>query len=76
MDAKHCPLCGSPSLEEHHGDYHFEPPPNVPGGTMILPSATWFACANCGEEILPHSVTCAIEAERRNRLAEPMVVNP
>lgn len=76
MIPKHCPLCGSLSLEEHHGEYHFEPPPNVPRGTMTLPNSTWFACTNCGEEIMPHSLTCAIEAECRSRLAEPIAANP
>lgn len=73
---KLCPLCGHQTLQTRQGDYHFDPPANVPGGVIILSEATWFECTNCGEEILPNELTLAIEAEQRHRLAEPVAVNP
>jgi len=68
MNPTTCPLCGESSLEEKHGAYQFEPPSNVPGGTIVIEGATWQACGNCGEEILPHELSKAIEAERCQRL--------
>jgi putative zinc finger/helix-turn-helix YgiT family protein len=68
MTATKCPLCGNETLEHKHGEYRFEPPKNVPGGTMIIPGAAWDACSSCGEEILPDELTKAIEAERYRRL--------
>ncbi len=68
MTSTQCPLCGNQTLEHKHGEYRFEPPQNVPGGTMIIANATWDACTRCGEEILPDELTRAIEAERYRRL--------
>jgi len=68
MAAKKCPFCGSNKLEASHGEYRFEPPANIPGGTMIVPDAEWFACAACGEEILPHPLSKAIDLQRCKRL--------
>ncbi len=68
MTTNQCPLCGNRSLEHKHGEYRFEPPQNIPGGTMIIADATWDACASCGEEILPDELTKAIEAEQYRRL--------
>lgn len=68
MTTAKCPLCGNQTLEHKHGDYRFEPPANIPGGTMIIPNATWEACASCGEEILPDELTKAIESEQYRRL--------
>jgi len=68
MTTAQCPLCGNQTLEHKHGDYRFEPPQNIPGGTMIIANATWDACTSCGEEILPDELTKAIEAEQYRRL--------
>jgi putative zinc finger/helix-turn-helix YgiT family protein len=68
MTTAQCPLCGNQTLEHKHGDYRFEPPQNLPGGTMIIANATWDACTSCGEEILPDELTKAIEAEQYRRL--------
>lgn len=68
MTTAKCPLCGSETLEHKQGDYRFDPPPSIPGGTMIIPNATWDACATCGEEILPDELTKAIEEEQYRRL--------
>ena len=68
MAAKKCPFCGRNTLEASHGEYRFEPPANIPGGTMIIPDAEWFACTACGEEILPHPLSKAIDVQRCKRL--------
>lgn len=68
MPTTQCPLCGNQTLEHKRGEYRFEPPQNIPGGTMIIGHATWDACASCGEEILPDELTKAIEAEQYRRL--------
>ena len=68
MTTAKCPLCGNDTLEHKHGEYRFEPPQNIPGGTMMIPNATWDACTSCGEEILPDELTKAIEAEQYRRL--------
>ena len=68
MTTTQCPLCGDQTLERKHGEYRFEPPQNIPGGTMIIANATWDACASCGEAILPDELTKAIEAQQYRRL--------
>lgn len=68
MTTKRCPICGGGTLEEKRGEYRFDPPPNIPGGTMTVPDATWFSCSTCGEEILPDALSKAIEAQRYRRL--------
>lgn len=40
-------------MEERHGTYRFEPPANIPGGTMVVHNATWLECENCGHQMLP-----------------------
>lgn len=50
---KLCYDCGN-ELVLKEGTYHFEPPPNIPGGTMIIPNSVWFECNVCGEHLLPH----------------------
>ena len=64
MTTATCPLCGNETLEHKHGEYRLDLPPNIPGGTMVIPNATWDACTSCGEEILPDQLTRAIEAEQ------------
>ncbi|MFM9966194.1 MAG: YgiT-type zinc finger protein [Planctomycetaceae bacterium] len=71
-----CPLCGHETLAECHGDYRFDPPPNVAGGVVIVPNASWWACGHCHEAILPRFITKAIELERRRRLETAVAVSP
>jgi len=73
MPTTKCPMCGDNTLEEKYGEYRFDPPPNVPGGTIVIPNATWLACSHCGEEILSHDLDKAIdlEATRRQGLLVP-----
>lgn len=68
MTTAKCPICGNQTLEHKHGEYRFEPPEKTPGGTMVVPHATWDACSSCGEDILPDELTKAIEAQQYRRL--------
>jgi len=40
-------------MNAKHGQFQFDPPPNIPGGTMIIEDADWYECSKCGEAILP-----------------------
>lgn len=68
MAAKKCPLCGQQTLVEMQGEYRMEPPPNIPGGVIIIPDASWLHCESCGEDILSHELDTAIGGERYRRL--------
>jgi len=35
---------------------------------MIIPGAEWFACSACGEEVIPHLLSKAIDLQRCKRL--------
>ncbi len=74
MVVTQCPLCGSESLEERRGEYQATAPANTPGGPMLIPNATWFCCAHCGEELLPRPLTKALESEQRRRLSAAVPV--
>jgi DNA-binding transcriptional regulator YiaG len=63
-----CPPCGEESLRTMQGSFRFEPPPDIPGGTMIIPNPTWQHCTACNEDIVPHELDQAIDRERYNRL--------
>jgi len=71
MAAKKCPICGETALEKVQGDFRFKPPPNVPGGTIVIPKATWRRCSACGESIIPHKLDQALDRERARRLRSP-----
>ena len=62
MPTTQCPVCGNNTLEENHGEYRFDPPPNIPGGVIVIRDATWQACNHCHEEILSHELDEAIDA--------------
>lgn len=66
--AQECPICGGASLEQRQGEFRFEPPETVPGGTIVVPGAMWEECGGCGERILSSALLRAIENERRHRL--------
>ena len=68
MAAKNCPLCGEATLQDMHGEFRFEPPPNIPGGTIVIPNASWRHCTACGENIIPNELDKAIDRERYRRL--------
>jgi putative zinc finger/helix-turn-helix YgiT family protein len=63
-----CPFCGAAALREARGDFHFDPPSSIPGGTIVIPDALWYACDACHEQVIPHNTEQAIEAERNRRL--------
>ena len=52
-------------MEECNGTFYFNPPPNIPGGTMIVNNATWLRCVCCKEELLPAAL-----GEKLDELAE------
>jgi putative zinc finger/helix-turn-helix YgiT family protein len=68
MATKNCPLCGEATLQNMHGEFRFEPPPNIPGGTIVIPNASWRHCSACGENIIPHELDQAVDRERYRRL--------
>lgn len=68
MKAEACLLCGNNTLETKQGEYRFTPPPNVPGGPIVIDGACWQSCSSCGEEILTDELTRKIEAKRNQRL--------
>lgn len=68
MAAKNCPLCGEKTFTEMHGEFRMDPPPNIPGGTIVIRDASWQHCESCGEDILSHELDEAIDSERYRRL--------
>ena len=74
MPTTQCPLCGNESLEDRRGEYRLTPPANTPGGLLVIPNAAWQQCHHCGEELLPRTLTKAIESEQRRRISFAMPV--
>src|SRR4030042_3951511 len=68
MAAEDCPMCGETTLVEMQGEFRFEPPANIPGGTIAIPNARWRHCQSCGESIIPHELDKALDRERNRRL--------
>jgi putative zinc finger/helix-turn-helix YgiT family protein len=68
MTGTTCPLCGKAAVQEVHGEFHFTPPPEIPGGPMIIANATWQHCNACGEDIIPRELDNALDRERYRRL--------
>jgi hypothetical protein len=48
-------------MELRQGEYRFEPPANIPGGTMIIKDAEWLECPNCHEQLLPAKLDRELE---------------
>jgi len=73
MPTTKCPMCGANTLQQKRGEYRFEPPPNIPGGAIVIADATWEECGSCGEAILPYELSKAldIEAIKRQGLLMP-----
>lgn len=71
--ATECPVCGKVGLEKRQGEFRFTPPPEIPGGEIVIPDATWEACSACGEQILPPALDKALLVERYRRLG---LLNP
>ena len=66
-----CPLCGETALLTKHGEFRFVPPPNIPGGVMIVRDATWNECDACRERIIPYELNEALDREQTRRQANP-----
>ena len=66
--ASKCPVCGKAALEKRQGEFHFTPPPEVPGGEIVIADAAWEECGACGEQMLPPALGEALLAERYRRL--------
>jgi putative zinc finger/helix-turn-helix YgiT family protein len=66
--ATECPVCGKVGLEKRQGEFRFTPPPEIPGGEIVIPDATWEECSACGEQMLPPAIGEALLAERYRRL--------
>ena len=67
MPTTKCPMCGANTLEEKRGEYRFDPPPNIPGGTMVIADATWQQCSQCGEAVLSYELSKALDREAIKR---------
>lgn len=63
-----CPVCGQETLVTRCGEFHLKPPVNIPGDEMVVQDASWFECTSCGEQILGHELSTAIELMRYDRL--------
>lgn len=48
-------------MEERSGKFVFEPPPNIPGGDIVVDDAVWEECTNCGERVIPHALNVALD---------------
>ena len=53
--------------KECQGTFKFDPPSNVPGGTIYIKNARWEECDNCGEIIIPHELDKAINKVAASR---------
>ena len=67
MATKQCPICGEQTLDEKRGTYRFDPPPKIPGGTMVISETTWEHCSSCGEDILSLELEAALDREQSQR---------
>lgn len=63
-----CPICGHDERESRHGTFVMEVPPNVPGGAIEIPDATWEHCSACGEDFIDDVLSKAIERVQYRRL--------
>lgn len=71
--AEICIICGSVSLESRQGEFRFEVPENIPGGTMVIADASWEECTSCHEVVLPPELLVELDKERYQRLG---LLNP
>lgn len=63
-----CFECSEGAMISKSGTFRFDPPPNIPGGTIVIPDATWEECSKCGECIIPPSLWKRLEEVRYERL--------
>ena len=67
MKTKTCPLCGAVALVTKLGEFRFVPPPNVPGGEIVVLNAEWRECNSCHERIIPHELDQTLDREQNRR---------
>jgi putative zinc finger/helix-turn-helix YgiT family protein len=65
---KECPICGVSALVKKTGEFRFEPPSNIPGGTIVISDANWEECENCKEVVLSPELMECLDKERYIRL--------
>ena len=65
---KECPICGALALAPKTGEFRFEPPANIPGGTIIIADSNWEECEVCKEVILPPELIESLDEQRYIRL--------
>jgi predicted RNA-binding Zn-ribbon protein involved in translation (DUF1610 family) len=58
-------------MEPKTGTYTFNPPPNVPGGPIVVENSGWQECPACGETIISAQLSKRIEAVAKSRGWEP-----
>lgn len=63
---KTCPSCGN-DLKTMSGTFRFQPPPNIPGGDLVVENATWKEC-DCGERMMPAKLDDALDELAKKRL--------
>ena len=68
MKKYNCPICGEKSLIKRKGEFHFNPPLNIPGGMMVIPNSEWEECEKCKEIILPPELIESLDKIKNKRL--------
>ncbi|NLG42184.1 MAG: type II toxin-antitoxin system MqsA family antitoxin [Phycisphaerae bacterium] len=63
-----CLTCGRGTMEPKRGTFRFDPPPNIPGGTIEIENAEWRECTECGEQILGRELDRRLDDAARHRL--------
>jgi hypothetical protein len=63
--ASTCPICGEMTLQEMHGEYRMELPPNIPGEFVAVSDAAWQHCESCGEDIFSPELEKEINKQAR-----------
>lgn len=63
-----CFICGNETLEVKSGEFRFEPPENIPGGTILIEDAQWEECISCHERVLPPELLSQLDEVRYQRL--------
>ena len=63
-----CLTCGQGTMEPKRGTFRFDPPPNIPGGTIEIENAEWRECTECGEQILGRELDRRLDDAARHRL--------
>lgn len=63
VEPRQCYTCGKKLVTTKSGTFNFEPPPNIPGGTIVVENATWRECAGCGQQIIGYELNLALDLE-------------